>query len=159
MQEIRNLDDELTNYINDYSDFSNDSTWTSFAWRTKVSVIKKAIVLQICNGMVFDEKIASFCRWAFKYLMWCKMNLFGENADSKFVTEEIVGKRGNQSPLKYMEQIFEASEFASRVAIMGLKTDSNQLLRNDICRGVIEKTESNKYIINESFYNKFNAKK
>ncbi|MCF0199109.1 MAG: hypothetical protein HUK02_07265, partial [Bacteroidaceae bacterium] len=116
-----------------------------YAWRTKVSVMKKIIVLYLANGMTWEPEFETFADWAFDYLMWCKLNLFKEKADALFKDEKISRFVRHNSPFKMVGDNFTYEQFATACARLGCRKKPNELLNDWMYRGKIERTAETTY--------------
>lgn len=148
-QELIDLEEKMNDYIYEVDDEESSSTYVNYAWRQKVMALKKGIILYIAEGCKMTKEIEDFVWWAFKYGMWCKLNMFADKADEQFV-EEAIQTRGHKSPLKMLPQKFVLSEFVAGYTKLGLRGDPYALLRKYISRGLIRKDEEC-YVISDNF--------
>ncbi|MCF0199531.1 MAG: hypothetical protein HUK02_09445, partial [Bacteroidaceae bacterium] len=144
-KEVSELEQKMDEMIKEEFEETGDQAWISYAWRTKVSVIKKVIVLYLANGLTWEREFESFADWAFRYLMWCKLNLFKEQADQLFKEERIKKFVAHNSPLHQMPVRFTIEQFTEAVLRMGCMREPHRLLSVYMSRGKIEKVSETTY--------------
>ncbi|MCF0199671.1 MAG: hypothetical protein HUK02_10180, partial [Bacteroidaceae bacterium] len=101
------------------------------------SVMKKIIVLYLANGLTWEQEFEPFAHWAFRYLMWCKLNLFKERADELFREERMSRYVRHNSPLRLMPAQFTYDQFAAACLRLGCKKTPLGLLDVYLNRGKI----------------------
>lgn len=86
---------------------SGDETYDSFTLRANVIAYKKAMLLYLANGCVWDQRFEDFIRWSEQYDLWCKMQMFGEAAKENLSNETLVSnKRGPSNMLSELPKHF-----------------------------------------------------
>lgn len=86
---------------------SGDETYDSFTLRANVIAYKKAMLLYLANGCVWDQRFEDFIRWSEQYDLWCKMQMFGEAAKENLSNETLVSnKRGPSNMLTELPKHF-----------------------------------------------------
>lgn len=86
---------------------SGDETYDSFTLRANVIAYKKAMLLYLANGCVWDQRFEDFIRWSEQYDLWCKMQMFGEAAKESLTNETLSEKNhGPESMLKDLPSQF-----------------------------------------------------
>ncbi len=138
--ELSRIEQEMDEYIRDYSKTMPDDTWRNFAWRTKLNCLKKIIVLFIANGGRWEESFEEFCWWSFYYSMWVKMNLFYEKASEAFGEESIVANVWTSSPLELVGDKFTRKEIYDAFRKCGKKSPGHNLLTSYLKHGSIIRT-------------------
>ncbi len=156
--ELSRIEQEMDEYIRDYSKTMPDDTWRNFAWRTKLNCLKKIIVLFIANGGRWEESFETFCWWTFYYSMWVKMNLFYEKASEAFADESIVANVSIKSPLEILPVEFTRDEFYKAMKKTGQASNPANALSRFKSRGKIVSLSKDKFKITHSlthskFYN------
>ncbi|MCF0199364.1 MAG: hypothetical protein HUK02_08590, partial [Bacteroidaceae bacterium] len=131
---------------------TGDQAWISYAWRTKVSVMKKVIILYLANGLTWEHEFDQFADWAFRYLMWCKLNLFKEQADQLFRDERLKLYVKHNSPLRLMPTKFTYDQFCAACLRLGCRKNPDRLIDVYRSRHKIVMTDGQTYekIIPES---------
>ena len=90
---------------------SGDDIYDSFTYRANVIAYKKAMILYLANGCVWDESFADFVRWSEQYDLWCKMQLFSERAKDVMGGESFEGKgKGPENMLCYLPKRFTRAD-------------------------------------------------
>lgn len=135
--EVREFEDRMKKHIDEKAKTMPDNTWRNYAWRSMVMAVKKLIVLHIANGCRWEEEFGDFAMWSFEYSMWCKLNLFYDDASSQFADERLRGMRGNRSPLKLMPRQFSLTEFAAVMQREGYKQEPAIILSKYKHRGLV----------------------
>lgn len=141
VDDIDEIEEQMNAYIKQYSKKLEDDTWKAFAWRAKVSAIKKALTLYIANGQKWEAEIADFAWWSFHYSMWCKMNLFYETASEAFKDETIEPVKNVASVLDWLPMMFTRSDFYVAMKRNGFKTRPSTLLNRFVKNGVVNKLD------------------
>ena len=145
LAELNRIEEEMDDYIREYSKTMPDDTWRNYAWRTKLNALKKILVLYIANGGEWEESFESFCWWSFFYGMWVKMNLFYQQASEAFGEEEFFSEVSVGSPLDYVNEIFTKDELEKSMRLNGFKTKTTDYICTTSKRGKIIKLGDKKY--------------
>ncbi|MCF0198881.1 MAG: hypothetical protein HUK02_06100, partial [Bacteroidaceae bacterium] len=144
-KEVSELEQRMDEMIKANYEETGDQAWISYAWRTKVSVMKKIIVLYLANGMTWEREFETFADWAFRYLMWCKLNLFKERADELFRDERLKLYVKHNSPLKLMSEQFTYEQFCAACTRLGCRRKPGDLLDVYLSRNKIVRSGDNAY--------------
>ncbi|MCF0199422.1 MAG: hypothetical protein HUK02_08885, partial [Bacteroidaceae bacterium] len=141
-KEVSDLEQRMDEQIRENYEETGDQAWISYAWRTKVSVIKKVIVLYLANGLTWEPEFEPFADWAFRYLMWCKLNLFKEQADALFRDERMKLYVKNNSPLRLMPAKFTYEQFCAACTRLGCRRPPYKLIDVYVSRNRVRKIDA-----------------
>ena len=144
---LQALAHDLTEHINDKADGMETSTWRDFAWRTKMTTVKKILTLYIANGCEWEDAFEEFFWYSFNYSMWCKMNLFYEQATEGFARENIVSKTQVKSIFDVLPPTFTRQQFYDVHRRLGYNTIPCNFLAQLKYRGRIQQIEDDLYQI------------
>lgn len=145
LQQLVRIEEEMDDYIREYSKLMPDDTWRNFAWRTKLNALKKIIVLYIANGGKWEESFEPFCWWSFYYAMWVKMNLFYEKASEAFGEENIVANVWTRSPLELVSEEFTRKQIYEAFRQCGRTSPGASLLNYYEKHGVVKRVGKDEF--------------
>ena len=127
---------------------SGDDIYDSFTYRANVIAYKKAMILYLANGCVWDESFADFVRWSEQYDLWCKMQLFSERAKDVMGGESFEGKgKGPENLLVELPPTFTRSNLIELLRRKGMNSNVRYQLHNWIRRGFIKRNADNTFTI------------
>ena len=110
---------------------SGDETYDSFTLRANVIAYKKAMLLYLANGCVWDQRFEDFIRWSEQYDLWCKMQMFGEAAKESLTNETLVGtKRGPSNMLQELPKHFTREDLITLRRKKGMSPNPKSQLAN-----------------------------
>lgn len=145
LERLSSIEQQMDDYIREYSKTMPDDTWKNYAWRTKLNCLKKILVLYIANGGQWEESFETFCWWSFYYAMWVKMNLFYQQAAEAFGEEEIFSEVSIKSPLEMLGETFTKEELTVVMKKYGFKTDPSNYISKLKGRGRIKENHARCY--------------
>lgn len=103
---------------------SGDETYDSFTLRANVIAYKKAMLLYLANGCVWDQRFEDFIRWSEQYDLWCKMQMFGEAAKENLSNETLISnKRGPSNLLEELPKRFTRQDIVALRRRKGMNSD------------------------------------
>ncbi|MCF0199688.1 MAG: hypothetical protein HUK02_10265, partial [Bacteroidaceae bacterium] len=82
---------------------------------------------------------------AFRYLMWCKLNLFKDKADALFKDERLSQYIRQNSPLRLMPDSFTYEQFCTMCVKLCCRKKPNLILNNYVMRGKVERVDDNNF--------------
>ena len=130
LQQLVRIEEEMDDYIREYSKTMPDDTWRNYAWRTKLNCLKKILILFIANNGKWEDSFEQFCWWSFYYGMWVKMNLFYQQASEAFGSEDFLSEVSIKSPLEMLGDEFTQMEFIDVCKKGNFKSEPSTFLSN-----------------------------
>lgn len=142
--------EKLKAEIDEFSMLTQDRILDSLSHRALVAVFRKACLIYVANGMVWEKEIEAYCRWSMQTDLFLKYRLFAE--DISKATECLDDKPGPKAILTIVETneegVFTLEALKTAYEKVGKEPDEKRI-RNALnqwrCRGYIVTMTNDSY--------------
>ena len=118
------LIEKLEQELKDIAVATNDRTYETLSFRANVIGFRKAMVLWLANGCVWEKAIEDFVRWSVHYDLSCKYRFFGEAiARAEAEDNSCIGRRGPVNLVAELPDPFTVDDLLRKRAELGNPTD------------------------------------
>lgn len=118
------LAEALDRELKDIAVATNDRTYETLSFRANVIGFRKAMVLWLANGCVWEKAIEDFVRWSVHYDLSCKYRFFGEAiARAEAEDNSCIGRRGPVNLVAELPDPFTVDDLLRKRAELGNPTD------------------------------------
>lgn len=119
------LAEALDRELKDIAVATNDRTYETLSFRANVIGFRKAMVLWLANGCVWEKAIEDFVRWSVHYDLSCKYRFFGEAiARAEAEDNSCIGRRGPVNFVAELPDPFTVDDLLRKRAELGDPTDA-----------------------------------
>lgn len=141
----------LDKELKDIAVATNDRTYEGLSFRANGIGYRKAMVLWLANGRVWEKAIEDFVRWSVHYDLSCKYRFFGEAiARAEAEDNACIGRRGPVNFIAELPETFTVDDLLRKRAEAGQPTDAHHAkdqIGQWMRRGLVERgTDPGTYV-------------